>query len=121
MMPAGVSGKCSRTSSQSRASSILPVPSVSTLHADRFGDANRVSQLNFATFGQAGGNDVLGNVAGHVGSGAVDLGRVLAAESTAAVATPTAVGVDDDLATGQTAVAVRTADDELAGRVDVIR
>ena len=30
MMPAGVSGKTSRTSSQIRASSILPVPSVST-------------------------------------------------------------------------------------------
>ncbi len=31
-----------------------------------------------------------------------------------------AVGVDDDLATGQTAVAHRAADDELAGRVDVV-
>ena len=29
------------------------------------------------------------------------------------------VGVDDDLAAGQTAVPVRTADHEVAGRVDV--
>ena len=31
-----------------------------------------------------------------------------------------AVGVDDDLATGQTAVAVRTTDHESPGRVDVV-
>jgi hypothetical protein len=30
-----------------------------------------------------------------------------------------AIGVDDDLAAGQAGVAVRAADDELAGRVDV--
>src|SRR3546814_7637318 len=32
---------------------------------------------------------------------------------------PAAVGVDDDLATGQTAIADRAADHEVAGRVDV--
>lgn len=31
----------------------------------------------------------------------------------------TAVGVDDDLAAGEARVAVRSADDELAGRIDV--
>jgi hypothetical protein len=35
------------------------------------------------------------------------------------VRTPSTVGVDDDLAPGDTGVALRTADDELARRVEV--
>ena len=87
--------------------------------ADRLGNADGVGELNLASLGQAGGDDVLGDVAGHVGGRAVDLRGVLAAESAAAVAAHAAVGVDDDLAAGHAGVAVRTADDELAGRVDV--
>jgi hypothetical protein len=56
---------------------------------------------------------------GGVGGRAVHLGRILAGEGAAAVTGHAAVGVDDDLATGQAAVAHRAADDELAGRVDV--
>ena len=90
------------------------------VHAHGLGDADGVGELHFAALGQAGGDDVLGDVAGHVGGAAIDLGRVLAAEGAAAVPAPAAVGVDDDLAAGQAAVAVRAADDELAGRVDVV-
>jgi hypothetical protein len=81
--------------------------------------ANGVGKLEDAALGEAGGDDVLGEVAGGVGGGAVDLGRVLAGEGAAAVRGRAAVGVDDDLAAGEAGVAVRTADDELAGRVDV--
>ncbi len=90
------------------------------MHTDRLGDTDCVSELNFAAVSQPGGDDVLGHVAGHVGSRSVDLGRVLAAEGTTAVTTPTTVGVDNDLASGQATVAMRTANDELASRVDVI-
>src|SRR5690606_34049284 len=76
--------------------------------------------LPIAAVGQAGGDDVLGHVAAGVGGGAVHLGRVLAGEGAAAVTGHAAVGVDDDLAAGQAAVAHRAADDELAGRVDVV-
>ena len=69
--------------------------------------------------GQARGDDVLGQVAADVGGRAVDLGRVLAGEGAAAVRGRAAVGVDDDLAAGQAGVAVRAADLEAAGRVDV--
>ena len=120
MMPPGVSGKSSRTSSQIRSSSTLAGALGVDVHADRLGDADGVGQLHFAAIGQAGGDDVLGHVPGHVGRAAIDLGRVLAAERAAAVTAPAAVGVDDDLAAGQAAVAVRTADDEAAGRVDVV-
>src|SRR5690606_24701427 len=83
------------------------------------GHADGVGHLDLAAVGQAGGDDVLGHVAAGVGGGAVHLGRVLAGEGAAAVAGHAAVGVDDDLAAGQAAVAHRAADDELAGRVDV--
>ena len=69
--------------------------------------------------GQAGRDDVLGDVARHVAGRAVDLRRILARERAAAVRRRAAVGVDDDLAAGDAGVAVRTADDEAAGRVDV--
>ena len=99
----------------------MPVPSVSTCTLTGSRHADRVGQLHFAAIGQAGGDDVLGHVPGHVGGAAIDLGRILAAEGAAAVPAPAAVGIDDDLAPGQAAVAVRAADDEPAGRVDVVR
>ena len=85
--------------------------------ADRVRGADRVGDLHLAALGQAGGDDVLGHPAHRVGRGAVDLRRVLAREGAAAVAGHAAVGVDDDLATGQPGVAHGAADDELAGRV----
>ena len=78
--------------------------------ADRLGDADGVGELDLAALGQAGGDDVLGDVPGHVGGRAVDLGGVLAAEGAAAVPAHAAVGVDDDLAAGHARVAVRAAD-----------
>ncbi|ENN86352.1 hypothetical protein RHSP_20207 [Rhizobium freirei PRF 81] len=85
----------------------------------RLSDADSVGQLDRAAIGKAGSNDVLCEVAGSIGCGTVDLGRVLAGESAAAMRSSTAVGIDDDLAAGQAGIAVRAADDELAGGVDV--
>ncbi len=64
-------------------------------------------------------DDVLGEVARDISRRTVDLGRVLAAERAAAVRGRAAIGVDDDLATGQASVTIRAADFEQAGRVDV--
>ena len=66
-----------------------------------------------------GGNDVLGEIAGGIGGRPVDLGRILARKGAAAVRRRAAIGIDDDLAAGQSAVAVRTADIELTRRIDV--
>src|SRR5262249_62344920 len=85
----------------------------------RVGVADGVGQLHLALAGQAGLDDVLGDVAGHVRRRAVYLGRVLAAEGAAAVPAAAAVGVHDDLAPGQAAVAVRAAAQDVARRVDV--
>src|SRR5438270_223624 len=83
------------------------------------GEADGVGELHLALAGQAGGDDVLGDVAGHVGGRAVHLGRVLAAKGAAAVPAAASVGVHDDLAPRQAAVAVRAAHQEAARRVDV--
>ena len=87
--------------------------------ADRPRDADAVRDLDLEPVGEARGDDVLGDPAGGVGGRAVDLRRILAAESATAVAGHAAVRVDDDLAAGQARVAHRPAGDEPAGRVDV--
>src|SRR5207248_9950242 len=88
-------------------------------NVQRVGVTDGVRQLHLALAGETGGDDILGDVAGHVGRGAVHLGRVLAAKGAAAVPAAAAVGVHDDLAPGQAAVAVWAADEEAARRVDV--
>ena len=88
------------------------------LDRHRVGDADRVRDLQLAAVGEAGGDDVLGRVAGRVGRRAVDLGRILAREGAATVSRRAAVRVDDDLPTGHARVPHRAALDEAAGRVD---
>ncbi|CDB87766.1 putative uncharacterized protein PY07799 [Firmicutes bacterium CAG:170] len=87
-------------------------------HGDRLRHADGVGQLQLALGGEAGCDDVLGDVARHIGRAAVNLGRVLAGEGAAAVGRVAAVGIDDDLAAGQAGVADGAADDKAAGRVD---
>ena len=89
-------------------------------HADRLGHADGVGQLDLGAIRQARRHDVLGDVAAGVGGGAVDFGRVLAGERAAAVPRRAAVGVDDDLAARDAGIGLRPADDEAAGRVDVV-
>src|SRR5207253_1953296 len=84
-----------------------------------FGDADRIRELNLRAFRDSRRDDVFGDVAAHVAGGAIDFARVLAGEGAAAVGAAAAVGVDDDFAAGETGVAVRAADDESAGGVDV--
>ena len=80
-------------------------------------DADRVRDLKLGAVGETGGDHVLGDVAGGVRGAAVDLRRILAAERAATVTRHPAVGVDDDLPAGQTAVAHRPADHEPARRI----
>ncbi|SAU32205.1 Uncharacterised protein [Klebsiella pneumoniae] len=84
----------------------------------RFCNADSVGNLNFATIGQACGNDVLRHIARRVGCGTVNFRWIFTGERAAAVASHAAVGINDDLTTGQTAVAHRAANNETAGRVD---
>src|SRR5690606_31193296 len=86
----------------------------------RLGHADRVGHLDLTLPGEARRDDVLGDVARRVGGRAVDLAGVLAGEGTAAVRAGAAVGVDDDLAAGEAAVALRAAHHEATGRVDQV-
>ncbi len=86
----------------------------------RLRHADRIGQLDRAALGEAGGDDVLGQIARDIRRRTIDLGRILAAERAAAMRGRAAVGVDDDLAPGQAGVAIGAADFEAAGRVDVI-
>src|SRR5262249_33105696 len=79
-----------------------------------------IRQLNFAAIGESGRNDVLGDITSQIAGRAIDLCRILATESATAVTSHTAVGVDDDLATGQAGVAHRSANNEAPRRVDVV-
>jgi hypothetical protein len=119
-MPFGRRSKCFFTSSAIFSSETLPVPLRRDPHRGRLGDADGVGNLHQALAGKPGGDDVLRHVAAGVGGRAVDLRRVLAGEGAAAVGRRAAVGVDDDLAPGQAAVALRAADDEAAGGVDQV-
>jgi hypothetical protein len=59
------------------------------------GDGDGVADLDEAAVCQACGDERLGDPAGRVRGTPVDLGRVLSAESTAAMGAPSAVGVDN--------------------------
>ena len=83
------------------------------------GHADGVGHLDFALLGEAGGDDVAGDVAGVVGRGTVDLGGVFAAEGATTVRTDATIGVDDDFTAGDAGVARGAADDEAAGGIDV--
>src|SRR4051794_4558133 len=86
----------------------------------RLGNTNRVGELDGAALGKAGGDDVLGKIARRISGRAVDLRWVFPRESAATVRGCTTVRIDDDLAAGDSGVAVGAADLKAAGRVDVI-
>lgn len=87
---------------------------------DGFSDADGVGELNFAAGGEASGNDVFGDVSGHVCGGAVDFAGVFSGESAATVASHAAVSIDDDLASCESAIAHGAADNKASCGVDVI-
>src|SRR6201984_2863008 len=79
-----------------------------------------VGELDFCFGGEAGGDDVFGDVTRHVAGRAVHFGWIFAGESAAAVTAVSAVSVHDNLAASETRVAHGTADDEAACWIDVI-
>ncbi len=87
---------------------------------DGFCDADGVGELDFAACGKASRDDVFGDVAGHISSGAVDFAGVFARECAATVTTHPAVGINDDLASGESAIAHRAAHNKASCGVDVV-
>src|ERR1700722_2885460 len=89
-------------------------------YTDGFCHADGVGELDFGAIGQACGHNVLGDVAGNVGAGAINLGRVFAAECAATMTARAAVAVDNDLAAGGAGVPSGAADNESSGGIDVV-
>ena len=71
-------------------------------NGNRLCDADGVSQLDLNFFCKACGYDVLCSISGCIARGAVDLCGILAGKCSAAVASVSAVGIDDDLSSGKT-------------------
>src|SRR5674476_1542867 len=80
--------------------------------------ADGVGKLDFRARGDACRDNILRDVTAHVSRAAIHLAWVFAGERAAAVTAHAAVAVHDDLAAGQTGVALRSANDEAAGGVD---
>jgi hypothetical protein len=68
--------------------------------------------LHFAFASESRRDDVFRDVSCHVGGRTIDLCGVFSAECTTTVTSPTTVGIDDDLAAGESRITVRTTDDE---------
>jgi hypothetical protein len=90
------------------------------VHRQWLGHTDGVRHLHQDAVDQTGSDQRLGDPARSIGARAVDLAGVLAREATASVGTPTTVCVDDDLATSETGITLRTTDDELARGVQVV-
>lgn len=75
-------------------------------------NSDRVSDLNQSSLAESVGDQRLSNPSGSVSSRSIDLGWVLSRESTTSVASPTSVGVDDDLSSSQTSISAGSSDNE---------
>merc|ERR1712168_630386 len=84
------------------------------------GDTDGVGDLNQDASAESGLDEGFGDPAGGVGGGTIHFGEVLAGESATTVGAPSSVSVDDDLTACQTGVSHGTADDEFAGRLQVV-
>ena len=72
-----------------------------------------------AIIGQPGGDDIFRQIARGVRRRSIDLAGILARKGTTAVRRGTAIGIDNNLATGQSGVAIGAANHEPPGRIDV--
>src|SRR5687768_13075 len=79
--------------------------------------ADGIAHLQFEACRQTRRDHILGDITCHIRRAAVDLRRVLAAERAAAVTRHASVGVDDNLATRQSSVALWSTHYEATGRV----
>jgi len=84
----------------------------------RICESNSVGDLHEATMSQFVSNNGLSDIAAIVGSRAINLGGVLAGESTTAMGSPATISIDNNLASGQTSIGVGTTLREFTGRVN---
>jgi len=81
---------------------------------ERLGNTDGVGNLDQDALAKSGLDQRLGDPAGGVGGGAIDLSEILAREGATTMSTPASVRVDDDLSSGQSGVTHGSTNDELA-------
>lgn len=118
MIPAGAGSNSRRSASTMPALGARVTPSAST--RKRAGSATPMAQASCtsARFDHPRATHLPGEKARHAGRRPVDLGGVALRASATAMGCRAAVGVNDDLATGQTRIAFRSARDEVPGGVE---
>ena len=84
-------------------------------------DTNGIRKLNGAALGKTGRNDIFCQIARRIGGRAVYFGRVFARKCAAAMRRRASISVDNNFTAGQAGIAIRPANNESAGRVDVKR
>ena len=82
------------------------------------GHADCIGQLDFTLVGQSGCHDILRHITGCIGSGTVHLGAVLAGKRAAAVTCITAVGIHNNLTSGQAAVSLGSSNHKTSGGIN---
>src|SRR6266404_5966231 len=81
---------------------------------------NGISELHFASVRQTGCNDAFCDPTSHISSRAIHFARVFPGESAAAVASHSAVSIDNNFATRDPGIALRPTDHETPGRIDQV-
>lgn len=91
------------------------------IYIDRKGPgyADGIAELNLALSGSFGSHNMFGNITRHVRGASIHLGGIFSGESAAAVLSITAIGVCNDLSSGQTGIGCRTAQNETTGGIDI--
>jgi len=87
---------------------------------DRFDHTDGIGDLDGHLFTYTGGHQIFRHISGRIGAASVYLGRIFSAECPATVRTAAAIGVDDDLAPRKSRIALRPADDESSGGIDMV-
>ena len=79
---------------------------------------DRIGKLNLAAVCQTCRNDILRYIAGSIRSGTVYLRAVLSGKSAAAMTCISAVGINNDLSSGEAGVSMRSANHKTTRRID---
>jgi len=82
-------------------------------------NTNSIRELDKASPAELGSHKGLGDPAGSISGRAIDLGPVLSREGSSSVGSPTSVGVDDDLSSGDSGISLGSSDHELSRTLDV--
>ena len=88
------------------------------LDGNRFSLPNGIGKTDRTHIGKTGCDNVLCHIARHICAAAVDLRAVLAGKRTAAVGRKSTVGIDHQLASGETGICFKAAQHKPAGRID---